>query len=93
MVSFDISRADKDLVFAIVERAERLGWKGDRLSTIMDLTACAANGCPVDFDRLYEADDFNLMHDVAGVARHIDRGTGKLLNCFLPRFASRETAQ
>lgn len=30
-------------------------------------------------------------HDIAGIMRHIDRNTGKLTRCFMPRCASRIT--
>ena len=38
------------------------------------------------------ADDFNFGHDVFGIYRHLDRTTGKLMNCFVPRFAQRQSA-
>lgn len=52
----------------------------------MDITACHANGCKLDLQRLLDADDTNLMHDIFGINRYIDRKTGKLMNQFLPRF-------
>ncbi|NHO33307.1 hypothetical protein GOB85_12520 [Acetobacter sp. LMG 1636] len=55
----------------------------------MDLIATHSNGCPLDLERLYEADDFNLLHDVIGIRRHLDRSTGKLTDHFLPRFSQR----
>jgi hypothetical protein len=58
----------------------------------MDLCAVHANGCPMDFVRLEQADDFNLLHDVSGIARHLDRSTGKLTGMFRPRFAKKEVA-
>jgi len=27
------------------------------------------------------------MHDVSGIARHLNRETGRLEGCFLPRFS------
>lgn len=51
----------------------------------MDLTACNANGCPLDLKKLLAFDDFNFAHDVVGIWRHIDRNNGNLLNHFLPR--------
>jgi DNA-directed RNA polymerase subunit N (RpoN/RPB10) len=46
--------------------------------------------CPLDLDRLIDADDFNLVHDVAGIDRHMCRRTFKLLRGFWPRFASKQ---
>ena len=67
----------------IVERA------GGRMALIMDL--CAADGVngnpPIDMEALASADEFNFIHDVVGIVRHLDRDTGKLMDCFIPRFA------
>ena len=54
----------------------------------MDITACHVNGCPLKLDALLAADEFNFAHDVFGIRRHINRRTGKLENCFLPRFSA-----
>lgn len=62
------------------------------LSTRMDLIAAHANGCPMDFDRMRKADDFNILHDIMGIKNHLNRETGRLEGVFLPRFAKREGA-
>lgn len=56
-----------------------------QLDTTMDILATHLNGCPLDFQKLIDADDFNFIHDVFGIQRHLNRKTGKLKNCFLPR--------
>ncbi len=84
---FSISKEDSELVTKIVKRAASMQEGIDLLSITMDLTACHANGCPMDFQRLLDADNFNFSHDVFGINRHINRRTGKLSNCFLPRFS------
>jgi hypothetical protein len=63
----------------------------DRVSLIMDLMAAdGVNGNPaIDWTRLYSADDFNFAHDVGGIHRHMNRETGELGGCFLPRFTKR----
>jgi hypothetical protein len=95
-VSFDASASDQVLARRIALRARNLylDAKIDRDVTdiTMDLIATHANGCPLDFRRLSEADDFNLMHDVGGIGSHIDRETGELTNCFRPRFAAKSAA-
>lgn len=92
-VSFNVSGDDAYLIDRIVERAEELclahGHTLDHLSTTMDLTAVHANGCPLDLTALAAADNFNLMHDVGGIARHLDRETGKLRDFFRPRYVQR----
>jgi hypothetical protein len=51
------------------------------------LTIVHLNTCPIDLQRLLEADDANFLHDILGIQRHIDMSTGELRDCFLPRFA------
>lgn len=76
---------------AIADRADSKFVKaaGGRMSLMMDLLAAdGVNGNPpVDLDALSKADDFNFIHDLGGICNHIDRTTGKLTGCFLPRFA------
>lgn len=92
-VTFDVTREDADLLAAILKRAKReakkVGIELDSLSCHMDLTACHANGCPLKLQALLDADGFNFVHDVWGIQRHINRTTGQLENCFLPRFAKK----
>lgn len=94
MISFSISSRDRELVEQIAERAERMGAKyrpaGERRKLVdyqMDITATHANGCPLRLRDLLDADDFNFAHDVFGIERHLNRETGALENCFLPRYA------
>ena len=90
MVNFSVTPADHILIVKIVDRAIKLyaraGVRIDQTSTEMDLTACHANGMPLDLPRLLEADDFNFAHDITGIANHINRRTGKIERCFMPRF-------
>lgn len=89
-VSFDVSRDDAALIERITGRAVRLyakhGQKIDGLSMLMDVTATHANGCPLKLAELADADDFNFAHHIGGIFRHLDRETGHLGGCFLPRF-------
>lgn len=84
-----ISSADHGLVNLIADRAKRSGDSRDKLSIVMDLTA-AHIGVGLRLDELLAAPDFDFNHDVYGIARHMDRDTGKLRDCFLPRFTRRE---
>lgn len=90
-VSFDIDIRDAKLVTKIVTRAKKLlkarnpGSKIDTLCMRMDLIATHANGTPLDFKKFLEFDEFNFLHDLNGIAVHIDRSTGKLKHHFLPR--------
>ena len=59
----------------------------DRRDLIMDIDACHNNGCPLKLDELFVADDTNFAHDVFGIRANINHKTGKLENCFLPRYS------
>lgn len=92
-ISFDTTPEESTLIKKIAERADREIFNKPRMSkqtqmdTIMDLSATIAQGCPLKLQALLDADGFNFAHDVCGIRRHINRTTGQLENCFLPRFA------
>ena len=76
------------LVMKIVNR----GWETmkrhykTKLDMIMDIDA-ANKDCPLKLQELLDTDDFNFYHDLMGIGQHMNRNTGKLEDCFLPRFA------
>lgn len=95
IVSFSASEEERELIRAIVGRAVRDGLvpdtAGDRQSLEMDLTATHANGCPLDFGAMLNAErDLDFTHDIRGIIARLDRRTGKLTNFFYPRFSKRE---
>jgi len=59
-----------------------------RHELIMDLCACHCNGTPLDLHKLLSADLATFGHDILGISRHLNRTTGRLGGCFLPRCAS-----
>lgn len=71
-----------------VALAKKAGVKYRKLDAAMDLTAAHLNGSKLDLLKLVAADDFNFGHDVFGIRRHLDRSTGKLGGCFVPRFSA-----
>jgi hypothetical protein len=95
-VSFDCSEDDRRIARAIARRARDLllDHSVDRpaLDIDLDIVATHCNGNPLRLADLLGADDFNLLHDVSGIARHLNRDTGKLENFFRPRFSQREAA-
>jgi hypothetical protein len=74
----------------IIDRAKKLGKqygiKIDHLGLRMDLSATHAQ-CPLRLTELADADEFNFVHDVFGIMRHMNRSTGVLDKTFCPRFA------
>lgn len=89
-INFSTTQEDAQIIGKIADRACSVWPECDRLNFQMDITTTHANGCPLKLAELLAADDFNFAHDVAGIYRHLDRTTGKLLDCFLPRFAKRQ---
>jgi predicted nucleic acid binding AN1-type Zn finger protein len=91
-INFHLTKEESAVMKKIVDRAEKLFPKRKRMDIYMDLTACHCNGTRLDLDKLLNADDFNLAHDVSGIAGHINRGTGKISAHFLPRCAMPKSA-
>lgn len=92
MIRFATSAEDFDLIETIATRAVELvastpieGY--NKQTAMMDISAVHVNGCPLKLKDLAEADDYNFGHDIFGIIRHLDRRTGHLENCFVPRFA------
>ena len=82
-----VTREDYDTIKAIVDRAETLTvMRINRMDLTMDLGA-AHSHTPMDLEKLLYFDDFSFAHDIDGISNCIDRNTGELRNCFLPRCA------
>ena len=86
-----ISKEEHQLMSMIADRALRelkeLGVTHmDKLTIVMDLAATHLD-CPLRLAELLETDSSNFIHDIAGINRHMDRETGKLIACFVPRYA------
>lgn len=86
MINWKISEDDRILIQAIAERAY-VGLGLDHTRTMMDLTASHANGNPLKLEGLLNANIGDFGHDVGGIARFINRSTGELTDCFVPRYS------
>jgi hypothetical protein len=79
------TREDIELASKIAKRAHAdLDVKV--MDTMMDIQACHTSGTPLRLADLLNAEPFDFAHDVYGIRNHLDRTTGKLTDCFLPRF-------
>jgi hypothetical protein len=82
-----------DLMIKIIERAEPIarhaGFKLDRLTSLMDMEN-ADKQYPLDLERMLAAEPFDFGHDFFGIRHHMNRRTGVLEDCFVPRFAKQE---
>lgn len=94
MLNFNTTKEEMEIITQIVDRADKFitdkNIPYDRVSILMDISATHCNGCPLDLEALLKADDPNFFHDIFGIYRHINRQTGKLEACFVPRFARKE---
>ena len=78
------TKAEYLLILKIAKRADGLT---DRLSLLMDIEA-VHSVTPINLEALAEASPLDFSHDISGIVANIDRTTGELLNCFVPRFAA-----
>lgn len=87
------TRAESDAVDRIVKRARflKLYRNFSPLDIRMDLAAVHAH-TPLKLAELADAESFDFVHDVTGIAAHLDRRTGELTRHFLPRYADMEAA-
>jgi hypothetical protein len=88
MINWKHNNAEEPRIIAkIAKRAcEKFGWLYFEIN--MDISATHLNGNPLKLKELLTADDLNFSHDLVGIRNHIDRNTGKLKNCFLPRYSA-----
>lgn len=81
------TREEMKLISSIKNRACKADKEIEPINLDMDLTATHHNN-PLRLSELLNADSFNFCHDVYGIMQNINRDTGKLENCFLPRFTA-----
>lgn len=88
MIDFSTNLED---AVAVLERVSKITGNvyvgKNRMAFLMDILAAdGENGNrPIDYKRLLAADDFTFIHDVGGICTHMDRTTGLLGGCFIPR--------
>jgi uncharacterized protein DUF6874 len=91
MIKWDISQDENSIVNKIAHRAAEVAREFDvdynAQDAAIDVTATHLNGCPIDLQKLLDAPDFDFSHDIFGIRRHLDRHTGELGDCFVPRYA------
>lgn len=88
------AKIDTAALTRVLERAMKIEggphngsfWR-DRTECMMDLMAARDCVPSMDIGALADFPDFDFVHDVLGIRRHMDRETAKLGGCFLPRCA------
>lgn len=87
----EITKNDYELISGIAKRIKKLfdetaGQRRDTLSWVMDIEA-AHQDVGLRLEELLGADQPDFVHDLVGIANHLNRETKKLEDGFLPRFA------
>jgi hypothetical protein len=86
-MKFTNNRTELEVILSIADRACTIDNTISKTTMIMDIDACHCNGNPLKLVELLQADKFDFAHDVFGIHRHINRKTGILGHCFLPRYS------
>jgi len=86
-INLNATPEDQKLIDEITLRAIQLG-DFDALTINMDLTATHLNGTPLKLAELLTFPKIDFMHDIYGINRHLNRETGEMMDCFLPRCAA-----
>jgi len=87
-MKFSATKLEFDLIVKIAKRVERDldGYPDDRMTVIMDISACHANGCELALQVLLDASLGTFAHDIYGIRKAINRLTGELSeDIFTPR--------
>ena len=82
-----ISTMEMNVIDAIVNRA--LIHFPDRVASDIKMDLISTHlRVPLRLNDLLDTDDFNFIHDIVGIERHLNRGTLRLQDGFMPRFAA-----
>jgi len=95
MVDFsniNTSKEDVDLISKIAKRTVKNIYYAlsDPMSIMMDLEVVHSEN-PLRLREMLEASDDDFFHDIRGIRFNLNKETGKLENCFLPRFSKLKT--
>ena len=85
-----LTKTDEMLISKIAARAvymcADLGINRAHIDIMMDIEA-AHMDCGLRLKDFLNADDGNFVHDIGGIYQHLNRNTGQLIDCLLPRYA------
>jgi hypothetical protein len=89
-MKWDTTKQETYLIMKIMDRAfssRDIVPTENRMTMMMDITACHLNGNRLDLEGLFKAKEPDFFHDVCGISRYINRKTGKMTECFSPRYS------
>lgn len=79
--------SENKTIIKIAKRAkEEINNNIDVFDTFMNLSEVNKQK-PLNLKAMLEAPLDQLAHDIYGIDQHLNKKTGKLENCFLPRYA------
>ena len=87
----EMSNDDVFLIGRIAKRAALLAMDCGNEIEAWQFELCLTEShelCPLKLSELFEANDGNFAHDVFGLWQHLDRETGQIKDCFLPRYTA-----
>jgi hypothetical protein len=87
MINWNCTHADLQVIARIAKRAAIASTVYTQGAAFMGIQACHCNGTPLQLEALSNAKHGDFAHDVFGIMCHINLETGKLENCFLPRYS------
>ncbi len=87
MIKWGATKDEHNTIMQIVKRAYDHSPTFASMGMSMDIEATHCNGCKLKLDELADAPISDLIHDVMGIEKNLNRETGKLENCFFPRYA------
>lgn len=84
------AREKFNMYVKIAQRAEGMGYNGERHTLLMDIES-ADKVFNLRLEDWLKADDFNFMHDIYGIVNNIDRSKfpATEFHRFLPRFSGK----
>lgn len=81
------------MLLHIKQRAGKAGEQAFIKDCSMDVSATHVSGCPLRLEELLAAGEFDFLHDVVQISKHLDRKTGKIDTTFCPRYYDYEKAR
>ncbi len=89
ILELNTTMAELELISKIANRLIEMGARGEKIDIVMDLEA-THHSTPLDLQGLLNSKDGDFAHDMIGIYANLNRNTGKLENCFIPRFAAKQ---
>lgn len=85
-----MKKQENEIIYEIAKRGSMLTGCS-LLDFAMDIEAVHTRCGGLRLQDFLDADNVNFLHDLAGIRQNLNRDTIKLENCFVPRYAKRES--